>query len=112
MGEDVQFTESGSVSVSASERSALISTLTPGTTYSFTVVANTAQGQGQESTVMASTAAESDGGQHLLVKYSVKYLHSFLGRLGFFQIKFGPVSECFNFLVSVHTLYSTHLLLL
>ena len=64
LGEDVEFSESGRVTVQPSESTVHISPLTPGTTYTFNVVASTEDGLGQETSFEGSTAGgEADRGE-------------------------------------------------
>ncbi|XP_064388769.1 uncharacterized protein LOC135336822 isoform X2 [Halichondria panicea] len=83
LGEDVEFSESGRVTVQPSVSTVRISPLTPGTTYTFNVVASTEDELGQETSVTGSTT----GGV------------ADRGRVAFVQLKFGPVDKCSSFQV-------------
>ena len=66
LGEDVEFSESGRVTVQPSVSTVRISPLTPGTTYTFNVVASTEDELGQETSVTGSTTGGvADRGEYL-----------------------------------------------
>lgn len=100
LGEDVEFSESGRVTVQPSVSTVRISPLTPGTTYTFNVVASTEDELGQETSVTGSTTGGvADRGEYLNYSLPQTYIYFYLGRVAFVQLKFGPVDKCSSFQV-------------
>ncbi len=73
LGEDIEFSESSTVSVHPSTNTVQISPLTPGTAYTFNVFASSDNGQGQKASIVENTAGGATDQSNVFIGNTYPY---------------------------------------